>query len=432
MIGMAVYTAGNMIGTGTHQTLIKLAGDGCDNALWANFLLAGLLASLSAVPLLHLYDKFPNSDCLHQAASEGLGGFWGPLVSFVNGQLITIELVFAVTMQTSFFGDCVADLLAEDLAGRTPVLVCLGLLFVLFLVYRISGALFTANVAWFLGVVELVTVGLLVLSGPLRLLAGGPLRPTVALLDWSRTRPASFLSGIHVAIFAYGGFPGMLQEGGLVKNPRRNLPLGILVACAMTMCIYSLMSASVLLVAEPGDIAGFTNGFDALRGTLSAPAIAVISCTVLSSVANNIMENTLVVIENVHQMTTAKDDCRKLVLAGVDFCSPDVLVYGAIAVLTAVKKDIGLGALLGDAIDFALILQFGIFAVLSLANLDGQQPLNYRSLVPVVSLAANGLLGVWHLYNASATPMVILMCLVLLPLVFSVKGAFVNTERKTK
>jgi len=432
MLGMAVYTAGNMIGTGTHQTLIKLAGDGCDNALWANFLLAGLLASLSAVPLLHLYEQFPTSDCLHRAASAGLGGFWGPLVSFVNGQLITIELIFAVTMQTSFFGDCVSDLLAADPAGTTPVVVCLVLLVVLFSVYRISGALFTANVAWTLGVVELITVGLLVLSGPLRLLAGGSLRPTVALLDWSRTQPAGFLSGIHVAIFAYGGFPGMLQEGGLVKDPRRNLPLGILTACVMTTCVYSLMSASVLLVVEPGAIARFTNGFDALRGTLPDRAIGMISCTVLSSVANNIMENTLVVIENVHQMTTVKDGCRKLVPAGVGFCSPDVLVYGAIAILTALKKRIGLGALLGDAVDFALILQFAIFAVLSIVNIDGQQPLNRRSIVPVLSLAANGLVGAWHLYNASATPMVILMCLVFLPLSFSCKGTFVKMERKTK
>merc|ERR1712113_657678 len=112
--------------------------------------------------------------------------------------------------------------------------------------YRKTGALFIANVAYILGVIELCTVGILILSSPLGLLNGTTLRPIGSLFDWSETDFAKFPLGIHTAIFAYGGFPGMIQSGDLVENPSKNLPLGIICACFATTCIYVLMSASVL------------------------------------------------------------------------------------------------------------------------------------------------------------------------------------------
>jgi len=150
--------------------------------------------------------------------------------------------------------------------------------------------------------------------------------------------------------------------------------------------------------------------------------IACISLTVLSSVANNIMENVLVVIGNLQQMATVKDGDHKLTLPNVGLLvSWDVLAFGAIAALTVLKEAITLGVL-GDAIDFALILQFTVFAVLSLANAGGARPRGRRSLVPMASLAANGFLGVWHLCYSSPLPMIILTILVLLPLASGPRG----------
>ncbi|CAE7212941.1 unnamed protein product [Symbiodinium natans] len=322
---MAIYTAGNMIGTGTHQTLKALAKDGCGNLLWANFLFSGMLVTLSAFPLLHLYGKFPANGCLHQAAVEGLGSQVGKYVSFINGQLITIELLFAVTMQASFFGSTLASFFPEDSTGTVAKTASLGLVSILWALYRKKGALFTANVAYWLGVFELCTVGLLVLSSPMAYLTGTSLRPISSLMDGSRTDMVKFPSGIHVAIFAYGGFPGMLQSGDLVENPRENLPLGIVGACIMTMSVYVLLSVSVLLVVEPQQIANFTNAFDSLENVLPKGVLVAISCTVLSSVANNVMENALVVVENLHQMVMVEDPRSMLELPNFGLCSSDIV-----------------------------------------------------------------------------------------------------------
>mmetsp|Transcript_56077 Transcript_56077/g.159224 ORF Transcript_56077/g.159224 Transcript_56077/m.159224 type:complete len:447 (-) Transcript_56077:142-1482(-) len=415
---MAVYTAGNMIGTGTHQTLIGLAQGGCGNLIWSNFLLAGMLVTLSAWPLRHLYSKFPTNECLHQAAISGVGVSLGSLVSFINGQLITIELLFAVTMQVSFFGKCVAAFLPEDAAGSTAKALSLGLLGALWLMYRRSGALFTANLAYKLGVAELLTVGLIIMSAPLGYLASVELRPIESLGDWSRTDLIKFPLGIHMAVFAYGGFPGMVQSGDLVEDAPRNLPLGIIWACFMTTWVYVFMSASVLIVADPAAIANFSTAFDSLRGILPVSVIAVISCTVLSSVANNILENALVIISNLQQMSTASTDGHKLALPNLGLCGADVVTFGAVAALTTFKNEIGLGVL-GDAIDFALILQFAIFAVLSMANLEDSRWLVRCSGVSMLSLGANSVLGVWHFRSTSPTPMAILTMLVLVPLLVS-------------
>eukprot|EP00930_Biecheleria_cincta_P069823 TRINITY_DN57515_c0_g1_i1.p1 TRINITY_DN57515_c0_g1~~TRINITY_DN57515_c0_g1_i1.p1 ORF type:complete len:475 (+),score=85.80 TRINITY_DN57515_c0_g1_i1:147-1427(+) len=413
---MAVYTAGNMIGTGTHQTLIGLAQNGCGNMLWANFLLSGVLVTLSALPLLHLYHRFPTNDCLHQAATSGLGAVPGGLVAFVNGQLVTIELIFAVTMQAAFFGRTAASQFLEggdELFSLCSKMMSLAVLAILWILYRKTGALFTANIAWALGVLELSTVGLLILSSPIASFAGTRLRPLGALLDGSQTDAIKFPSGIHFAIFAYGGFPGMIQSADLVDNPSRNVPLGIVVACVMTTCIYVVMSASVLLVSQPAAIASFQNGFDSLRDILPSRVLAIISCTVLSSVANNIMENALVVIENLTQMTaTTAGSSLPLSLPNLGMCRADTFTFGAIAILTMFKSELGLG-MLGDAIDFALLLQFAIFAILCISSKEASLGM---LLVAVLSLTSNAVLAAWHLCHASALPMIMLIVLVFLPL----------------
>ena len=176
------------------------------NLLWADFLLSGLLVTLSTMPLFHLYAKYPSDDCLHRAAQAGFGKRWGGCMSFINGQLVSIELLFAVTMQVSFFGRCAAGLLPEEFGGWASAvakLVALALLLVLWCAFRARGALFTASIEFFLGVVELCTVGVLVLSSAFGWAVGFTLRPTMHLLDASETNYSKFFSGVHVAIFAY-------------------------------------------------------------------------------------------------------------------------------------------------------------------------------------------------------------------------------------
>ena len=83
------------------------------------------------------------------------------------------------------------------------------------------------------------------------------------------------------------------------------------------------------------------------------------------------------------------------------------------------KDTIGL-AVLGDAIDFALIMQFGIFAILSMACQKGEAIFTLRQLVPMLSLCANAFLGIWHFCSTSPWPMSILAFLVVLPLLVPV------------
>ena len=76
-----------------------------------------------------------------------------------------------------------------------------------------------------LGILELCTVGLLALS---------------SCLGWA----------VHGVAFASHSERVSLR-GFMLSNPARDLPLGIVLACVLTMCVYVAMSASVLLVASP-------------------------------------------------------------------------------------------------------------------------------------------------------------------------------------
>ncbi|CAJ1455086.1 unnamed protein product [Effrenium voratum] len=122
---------------------------------------------------------------------------------------------------------------------------------------------------------------------------------------------------------------------------------------------------------------------------------------------------------------------QSLTFMDLGLCCSDSVTLALIIVLTIFKEDIGL-RFLGDAIDFALLLQFAIFALLSIAN--QQSPFtsptcSLKLAPPLISLAANLLLGAWHFSHASPMPMIILLLLVLLPWLAS---QLVKSKNKTE
>ncbi|CAE7908599.1 unnamed protein product [Symbiodinium sp. KB8] len=125
------------------------------------------------------------------------------------------------------------------------------------------------------------------------------------------------------------------------------------------------------------------------------------------------MENSLVVISNLNQMTGPGGP-----LGNRGFFYSDKATFGMIMLLTMFKEIIE-SNFLGDAVDFALLLQFAIFALLSIAQRGRLAPPSLSFSLALLSLAANLLLGAWHFYHSSWKPMVALLLMVFAPLMFS-------------
>ncbi|GLW15692.1 amino acid permease [Streptomyces sp. NBRC 13847] len=67
---------------------------------------------------------------------------------------------------------------------------------------------------------------------------------------------AGITSGASVAFFSYIGFDAITTAGEEVRNPRRNIPLAIMICIGLVTVLYCLVAASAIGALSAGDVAG--------------------------------------------------------------------------------------------------------------------------------------------------------------------------------
>jgi amino acid transporter len=85
--------------------------------------------------------------------------------------------------------------------------------------------------------------------------------PPLSLEPWP-----GILSGAFLAFYAMIGFEDMVNVAEEVREPRRNLPLGILLAIAITTALYVASSAVAVLAVSPEALAASRSPFALVLG----------------------------------------------------------------------------------------------------------------------------------------------------------------------
>jgi len=176
---------------------------------------------------------------------EAFGRRWLSVV--VGWGVIMTGLVSAATLSRAFVR------FSQDLIDvPTSAGICLAVL--ILTVIAICGILESVWVATTITVIE---VGGLfwVVAVNMKSLSEIPERfreliPGLAGEQWTGIAIASFL-----AFYAFIGFEDMVNESEEVKDARRNVPRGILMALAITTVIYILVSLIAVLAVSPKDLA---------------------------------------------------------------------------------------------------------------------------------------------------------------------------------
>jgi APA family basic amino acid/polyamine antiporter len=127
--------------------------------------------------------------------------------------------------------------------------------------------------------------GLAVIAGSAFL----PGRGTLAI-DWSLPRGGFSWSAVGVAMVAvvlcYDGWPCFSYMAGEIRNPNRNIPLGLGLGLAFIIAIYALANVAYLRVLPAGVIAATPNTAATVAGKTLGPAGgAVLSISILLSIA---------------------------------------------------------------------------------------------------------------------------------------------------
>ena len=229
------YGLGNILGAGIYVLVGKVVGYA---GMYAplSFLIAALLASLSAFAYAELSARFPFSAGEAVYVQEGIGI---ESISRLVGLLIVLAgVVSAATILRGFTGYLQVFFAVHD----ATVLLVLSLLLGAIAAWGISESVLIA------ALITLIEVaGLLIIIG----VASPELIQLQAVAaDFSPLAEFDVWQGIFIggflAFYAFIGFEDMVNVAEEVQHPRRNLPLAILIALAFSSVLYFLVALAAV------------------------------------------------------------------------------------------------------------------------------------------------------------------------------------------
>ncbi len=98
---------------------------------------------------------------------------------------------------------------------------------------------------------------------------------------------AGFGAAMLGALWAYDGWSNMTQIAGEVRNPQRNVPLGLISGMLVVIALYLMVNAAYFYVLAPADIAGVavtsSVATEVARRFLGALAVSFIAATMMTS-----------------------------------------------------------------------------------------------------------------------------------------------------
>ena len=238
---LTLYGLGTTVGAGIYALAGEVAGSAGMFAPIA-FLIAAVLAGLSAFSFAELSSRFPKS------AGEALyvrEAFGSRALSLMVGLLVVVSGTISTATITGAFVGYVQELVEVP---RAAVVIGIVALMALIAVWGITESVATA------GVITLIEVGGLVLviwvagGGVADLPARWPeLVPPFEPAAWS-----GILAGTFLAFFAFIGFEDMVNVAEEVKQAPRTLPVAIILTLGLTTVIYIVLMV-VAVLALPAE-----------------------------------------------------------------------------------------------------------------------------------------------------------------------------------
>ena len=244
---LLLFIIGDMLGTGIYVRVGAVAGE-VGGAVWVSFLVAFMLAALTAFAYAELVTKYPGAA---GAALYANRAFRSPFFSFMVAFVVVCSgLASAGAAARAFGGDYLAQFIS------LPTLLVAILFVTVLSAINFIGISESFKTNLVLTLVELSGLLLIILIGALALFGGTaePARPLEFNSD--ALVPLAVLTGASVAFYALIGFEDSVNVVEETENPTRTFPRALFGGIAITGVVYLLVAFTATMIVDPGRLAG--------------------------------------------------------------------------------------------------------------------------------------------------------------------------------
>lgn len=239
---VTLYGLGNILGAGIYVLVGKVAGE-AGYATPLAFLIAMFVAALTAFSYMELAGRFPVSASVSVYLHKAFGKKWLSV-------LIGLAMVLG--------GITSASALARGFAGyldyfiNVPVLISsVGLLIVIGLL-AIKGIGESAKAAAIFTFIEILGLGLIIW-------AGRDVVSQINFADFAGRDPsggfAGIFAGAFLAFYAFIGFEDMVNVAEETKDPKKTMPIAILMSLIASTALYLLVVLVAIKAVNPSELA---------------------------------------------------------------------------------------------------------------------------------------------------------------------------------
>ena len=242
-----IYGIGVILGAGIYA-LIGVAAGISGNALWISFIIAALIAGLTALSYAELGARFPREAAEAFFVRKAFGSRpFAFFVGFIAFFTLTVSATAVAWGFASYF---------KLFTNLSPLIVAIGIVLICSAVnfrgiqesVRLNN-IFTLIEAF--GLLLIIAFGIPFL-GSVDLFTGISGETGLALV------PALFSSAALI-FFAFLGFEEIPNIAEEIRNPRKNVPLAIILSLSIATILYILVAMMSVSVVSPMELANAAN-----------------------------------------------------------------------------------------------------------------------------------------------------------------------------
>jgi APA family basic amino acid/polyamine antiporter len=233
---LTLMSVGIILGAGIYVILGEAAGLS-GNSLWLSFIIAAIVATLTALSYAELSSRFPKAGAEYVYVENSFGKRLAWLVGWL---IIAGSVIASATVAIGFsrYFSAIFD---------TPILTVAFIMLIIIGIILIIGVQETATLTIIFMAIEAIGLTIIIIIG----------LPNLGKVDYFEAAQGfkGIIEGGVLIFFSYLGFEGITRLAAETENPKKNIPKAIIYSIIITTIIYILVGIAAVSVVPWEELA---------------------------------------------------------------------------------------------------------------------------------------------------------------------------------